>query len=205
MNNKQLLIFQPTIGAYRTDLYNIMSKYFDVSIYIEYKSSDYEIFDSEKTNNRLVTRPNLLKKFLKIGRRQLYRGYWDAIRTTKPNLVLVSEFGLDAISAIVYRALFRKRYKIVSICDDSYQMLSQNWDFSKAHKRLRKIVVPLIDDLILVEPSACEWYRKYYDKGLYFPIISDEERMRIEYRQALPKSLGYRNRYGLKGKFIICM
>lgn len=199
---KSLLIFQPTIGSYRVDLYNSLARKFRVNIFIEYNSSSFEIFDANEVNDSLSIPPRLLKKLFKFVGRQIYSGYWKAISDTNPDIVIVSEFGIDAIAAIIYRFIYRKKYKIVSLCDDSYHMLSNNWDFSKFHKYMRKILVPNIDDIILVEPDSRAWYKKHYGKGYYFPIISNEDNIRKKYCNALSLSNKYVQDYKLDSKIV---
>lgn len=201
-DSKKILIFQPTIGAYRIDLFNTLSKHFNLNIYIEYSQSDFEIYNPELSKN-LLCKPNILKKNLKLINRQLYKGYWSAIKKSKPDIVLVSEFGFNAIASIIYRIFTKKRYKIISLCDDSFYMLSTGKNFSRIHKFIRGLITPFLDNLILVEPDACEWYKKRYHKGIYFPIVSDEIRMRREYTDSLNKSDEYIRQYQLEGKKII--
>lgn len=199
---KKMLIFQPTIGSYRVDLYNYLSTRFDVKIYLEYFQSDFEIYDSSESSRILSIKPHLLNKLIKLGNRQLYKGYWHAIKSTNPDVILVSEFGVDAVASILYKWIFRKKYKIISLCDDSYHMLSSNWDFSMFHKITRKLLVPTLDDIIVVEPEARDWYKKLNAKGYYFPIISNEDRIRKNYEKALPKSREYIRKYELGDKVV---
>lgn len=197
---KRILIFQPSIGIYRTDIFNKIAGIFETKIYVEYLRSDFEIYDSAV--ELLNGKPNVLSKLIRIGSRQLYSGYWTAIREYSPDIILVSEFGVDAFAAILYKTLFRKDYKVVSLCDDSYQMLIDGADFSRFHKVMRKVISPLLDDIILVEPSAKDWYKAHYRKGIWFPIVSDEVRLRELYEKALPVSREYVRKYSLEGKIV---
>lgn len=199
---KKLLIFQPSIGSYRVDFYNLLASRFRVEIYVEYLQSAFEIYDASSVASALEVKPHVLPKGIRLGGRQLYRGYWKAIREFRPDIVLVSEFGLDAVAAVLYRKLHRGKFRIVSMCDDSYRMLADGWDFSAFHKYMRKVVVPLIDGLILVEPDAAAWYRQHYGKGYSFPIISDEKKCAAAYEKALPVAREYISRYGLDGKCV---
>lgn len=201
-NKKKLLIFQPAIGSYRVDYFNKLSNIFSTSIFIEQIIHDSTIYDAIESINKLCITPILLRKFIKIGKRQLFLGYYNALKNIQPDIVIVSEFGLGAISAIIYRVLHKKKLKILSLCDDSFHMLSSNWNFSKFHKIARKIIVPLIDDIILAEPEAKEWYQRHYNKGIFFPIVSDEARVRKEYEKALPISREYVKTFDLEGKTV---
>ena len=202
-NKLRLLIFHPTIAPYRIDLFNRLSKEFETKICLSYRNLRDQKFDNyDKLIEKLEFKPHYLKKFLTIRNRVLCRGYWKEISKYDPDIVIVSEFGLDALSAISYRFLFRKKYKIVSICDDSYNMLNADNDFSTVHRSLRKKVVPRIDELILVEPKSAEWYRHNYPKGICFPIVAEDNRVRDEYKAALCKSQKYIDQYTLAGKHL---
>ncbi len=201
-NKKRLLVFQPTIGVYRIDLFNSLIKNFDVNISIEYLSSEFEIFDSSKTEELLNIKPQLLNKFFKLRSRQFYRGYWNTIKNFNPDIIFVSEFGIDALMAILYKKIFMKKYKIVSICDDSYHMLEYNCDFSKFHKITRKLLTPFLDELILVEPQARDWYRSHYGKGIFYPIIYEESSFRQRLNQALSVSNEYMNKFHLSNEIV---
>ena len=199
---QKILVFQPTIGTYRIDFFNMLAKCFDLKIYIEYDESAFEIYNPDLWKNLLLCHPNILQKSIKLKKRQLYKGYWSIIESYKPDIILVSEFGINAIASLAYKQLYRKKYKVISICDDSYDMLNNRRDFSKYHRILRKLIVPCLDNIILVEPESQRWYQEHYNKGIFFPIISDEARLRIEYEQALEISNKYITEYSLKGKKI---
>ena len=79
-------------------------------------------------------------------------------------------------------------------------MVAENNDFSKLHRMARKLIAPLLDDLILVEPKVTQWYREHYGKGICFPIIKPEEKARKEYERVLPMSQDTIKQYNLEGK-----
>lgn len=200
---KKILIFQPTIGSYRIDFVNALSKQFDVSVYIEDRIQPNTIFDVSELDEKLLIHPNKLKKIFKLKKRIFYGGYFKAIREWNPDIVLVSEFGVDAIMAIIYKTLFNKNYKIISICDDSYDMLANDADFTYIHKFMRRTITPFLDNLVLVEPKSVEWYQKKYGKGIYFPIISDENILRSRYEKSLMIADQYVKKYFLEDKKVI--
>lgn len=200
---KKLLIFHPTIAPYRIDFFNRLSRAFETRVCLSYRNLRSQKFDDyNRLIEKLEFKPHYLKRFLTIRNRVLCRGYWREISGFDPDIVMVSEFGTDALAALSYRFFHRKKYKIVSICDDSYNMLAADNDFSKAHRMFRKILAPHIDDLILVEPKAAEWYRRNYSKGICFPIVAEDSRIRAEYESALFEGQKYIDRYSLAGKHV---
>ena len=100
-------------------------------------------------------------------------------------MVIVPEFGVTTTSVIAFRLLFRKKFRIVSICDDCYDMLIHDNDFKRSHKIARKMISPLLDDLILPDNRAVSYYQQNYGKGIFFPIIYNDENLRKRYSQLL--------------------
>lgn len=198
--NKRLLIFHRVIAPYRISVFNDLSKAFDTRICLQYRNLLSQKFDYSKIEARLNFSPIYLKELFRIGNRVFNTGYWKHLKDFDPDIVIVSEFGIDCIFALLYKWFKRKKYKIISICDDSYNMVAEQNDFSHLHRILRQIIVPKIDDLILVEPKVTEWYLQYYGKGFYFPIIKDDDEARMEYARVLPMSRMTAEGYQLTGK-----
>ena len=204
MRKKRVLIFHPTIAPYRIDLFNYFYKSYTTRICLSYENLRDQTFDYSEISSKFLFKPVYLKHFITFKGRYLCKGYWHQIKEFNPDIVIVSEFGLDAIAAIIYRVILRKTYKIISICDDSIDMLESENDFSKVHRLLRKIIVPHIDDLILVQPESKEWYFYHYGKGVFFPIVADDKRIRhVLLNCILPTSVGINNQSLLNKKIIL--
>lgn len=182
---KKLLIFHPTIAAYRIDFFNDLYKAFETRICLRYRNLRSQKFDYEKIAAQFEFTPIYKNVDSKTGWRTFY---WKNLDDFNPDIVLVEEFSIGAIFVLLHRFIKRKKYKIISICDDSYNMVTENNDFSKAHKYARKIITPLIDSLILVEPNVTKWYNKNYKKGYCFPIIKSDEKARNDYKRLIPLS-----------------
>lgn len=200
---KKILIFHPTIAPYRIDLFNSLHKEFNIRVCLAYENLRDQKFNYDWIYNKFLFKPIYLSHLATIRNRYLCGGYWRHIKEFNPDIVIVSEFGLDAIATVCYKKLFRKKFEIISICDDSFDMLVSDDDFSKAHKYLRKILVPHLSNLILVQPESRKWYLENYNKGIFFPIIADDGRIRAEYKKALDKSNGLIDRYSLINKKVI--
>ena len=89
------------------------------------------------------------------------------------------------------------------MCDDSYDMIVNNKDFSLMHNIARRIITPFLDDIILVDKKAVEWYQKKYSKGIWLPIIMNESYMEHKYIKILPISNAINKKYHLEGKRVI--
>ena len=95
------------------------------------------------------------------------------------------------------------KFKVISMCDDSYNMVANKDDFSKIHRIARNFVVPKLDDLLLVDKRVVDWYQQHYSKGIWLPIIRDEKKEIEEYKKVLPISNELNARFNLKGKKVL--
>lgn len=118
------------------------------------------------------------------------------VKAEKPERVFVSEFSLTALRMLLIRRLLRQSFRIVSVCDDSPDMIRGN-DFSRLHRLARHWVPRWVDDLILANPESLAWYRSRFGKGLYMPILSDERLLRQDYAAALERGRRLRDEYRL--------
>lgn len=199
-SKKKILAFHPSIAPYRIDLFNTLHEAFDTRICLSMRNLRSQKFDYEKIEAQFEFVPIYLKKRFTIKNRIICKGYWEQIKKHDPDIVICSEFGIDAIAAVLYKKLYNKKYKVVSVCDDSYDMIVNDKDFSTIHKFLRKYFVPKLDELILLDKDTTNWYNKHFHKGYYFPIVCDDERQRRHYEEALTLANQYIDRYQLGGK-----
>ena len=197
---KKLLIFHPTIAPYRIDFFNDLYHEFDTRVCLQYWNLRDQTFDYEKIYAQFAFEPYYLKEIVKLGARSLWGGFWKHLDEFNPDIVLVGEFNMTALMVLAHRFLKRKKYKVVSICDDSYNMVAEDNDFSRFHRIARRLVAPRLDDLILVEPKVTQWYKEHYGKGICFPIIKPEDKAREEYARVLPMSREVMTQHGLEGK-----
>ena len=191
--NKKLLIFHPTIAPYRIDFFNDLYKAFETRVCLEYRNLKDQKFDYDKIEAQFAFKPVYLEN-------NENDGIWYHIDDFKPDIVLVSEYGKIALKVILHKFLKCKKYKIISMCDDSYNMAAEGNEFSFKHKIARSIIAPLLNDIVLVDSRATEWYKEHYGKGLYFPIIKPDEKTRKYYANLLEKSEDECKNLCLKGK-----
>lgn len=189
------------LAPYRIDLYNHLYTHFKCDIYFQYKEMIMQKFDMESMYNQCCYEPHFLK-CRKVGERNIVCGLRKLIKQNQPNYIFVPEFSILTIQILLIKFLFNYKYKVISICDDSYDMLMGN-DFSMLHRLARKIITPLLDNLFCVDNKAYEWYRKHYGKGTWMPIISDENRVRKIYSNLLPLSEKLNKEYNLLGCKVI--
>ncbi len=196
----KLLIFHPTIAPYRIDLFNDLSKAFQTRICLRYWNLRDQTFDYQKIYTRFQFRPVYLKELFRFRGRSFSWGYWKQLDDYQPDLVLTEEFGLGTIRVLLHRYWKRKKYKVVTLCDDSYDMIVGKNDFSWWHRMARRYIAPRLDDIIVVNPQVRDWYQEHYGKGYFLPIIQEEGYARMRYRKVLERVHVLQQRYSLDRK-----
>lgn len=199
---KNLLVFHPVIAPYRIDLFNLLTQLYNTEICLFWRNLKDQTFDYVKIEEQFDFKPSYIVKE-EIGFLKWMKTIWMKLNTSHPDIVLGSEFGISTIIIILHKIITRSHYKIIIINDDSYEMLVNNKQFTKRHARAVKAMMPLIDDVINVEPRVVAYNQKKYHKGIYFPIISDDVIGRERLERVLPISQKYMNKYHLEGKKVL--
>ena len=202
MHSQKLLIFHPIIAPYRIDFFNNFSKYFDAEICLYWRNLRDQKFDYKKIEEQLTFKPTWIIKE-ELGIFSWLIQLWKKLSLRKNDIVIVSEFGLATITTIFHKLITRSKYKIISIVDDSYNMVAENNQFSWKHKWATKVLMPFMNNVINVEPRVTEYYQQKYGKGVYMPIIVDENKARERLLRILPISQKYVEKYNLEGKKIL--
>lgn len=200
---KKLLVFHPIIAPYRIDLFNTLSQNYDMKFCMFHRNMIDQKFDYSKISSQFLFTPIILDEFYKLPLLKIRKHIISTIKEFNPDIVLVPECGYVSIIVTLYKKLFNKHYKVISIIDDSYDMLTNNNQFSKKHEWAEKVLIPLFDNIINVEPRVVSFFQKKYKKGIYFPIIQDERKIRSIYNRVLTISEKYIDQYQLKDKKVI--
>ena len=198
------LFIRTSLAPYRVDIYNILHDKLNCKMCFYWSSDSSQKFDEKGMKDQCHFVPYVLKG-IKIGRssRKICTEIWKLLKENNPNIVIVPEFQISTIQVLLYRFLFRKKFKVISMCDDSFDMVTNDNDFTWIHKLARKLIVPFLDDLLLVDSRVVEWYRKKYKKGIWLPIIRNEKNEIPLYEKSLPLSTKYIQTFGLKEKKIL--
>ena len=193
------LYFGISLATYRIDYYNFLYEHCDFEIILPLVNPD---FCNQEKMERECRFPIVRADIVKIGHRYVVKGLNDFLKKYTPEVVIVPEFSLNAIQLLVYRKLFSYKYKVISQCDDSLDMIKGN-DFSLYHRISRKYLPRLFDSLILVNPRVRDWYQSYFGKGVWFPIIADEVNLRRKLQNVLGRSAELKADYGLENTKVI--
>lgn len=200
---KKLVVFHPILAPYRVDFFNTLSKSYNMDFYMFKRNLSSQKFNYENITKQLLFSPRILDKYYNLLFLKLRKGIISAIKSANPDIVFVSECGIETIIVIIYKLLFHKKYKIISIIDDSYDMLKNNNQISLKHRYAEKVVIPYCNNIINVEPKVVAYFKERYNKGIYFPIIRDENKLRNIYNKVLPISEEYIKTYNLHNKKVL--
>ena len=201
MNN---LLFRTSLAPYRIDTYNALNAKLNCQFFFYWKEDDSQKMDMNQLEKSCIFTPHFLNG-IKLGRssRKICIGIWSIIRKNNPKVIIVPEFQIIVIQILIYKYLFRKKFKIISMCDDSIDMIKNKNDFTLIHKLARKCITPLLDDILLISPQVVNWYQTHYKKGIWLPIIRNEESEAQLYAKALPISNDINKKFNLINKKIL--
>ena len=170
-------------ATYRVDLCNVLAERLDCDIYhyVPVENEEDVLRGARFVNHRLET-GRLFGKVVPKG----LKGLLD---TLQPSLVFVQEFSLVTIGLLWLRK--RYGYRVISICDDSMDMIEAH-DFGWMHRLARRVVPRWLDNLVVHSEAVQAWYAAHFGKGLFMPIIADERRIRPALARVLPLAQQFR-------------
>lgn len=200
MNKPRLLIFHPTIAPYRIDFFNDLYEAFDARVCLQFWNLRDQQFDYQRIADQFEFEPAYLPEGGVVSRCQAIIRH---IKEFKPDVVLTFEYGMATIVALATRGVFERRFAVVVLTDDSYDMVSGKNDFTLRHRMARNLMARKVDEIVVASPDVERWYKRRYGKGIYFPIIVDEDKAVSRYTRILPKSREYVQKYGLAGKEVL--
>ena len=198
------IFIRTTIAPYRIDIYNALHERLNMTMCFYNRIGKAQRFDMDMIESLCSFKPKYLSGItLRSHNRKICFGLWKMLRKEKPEIVIVPEFQISAMQVLIYRWLTRSKFKVVSMTDDSYDMISNDNDFTKLHKWLRGHMAKYLDDFIVVTPHVENWYQKQYGKGIWMPIILNDKKTFTYYESLLPRSREYIQQFGLKGKKVL--
>lgn len=202
MQKKKLLVLHPIIGPYRIDFFNALAEQYELKCCLFMHKFPTINYDFSKIEGQLVFKPIYLDVYhiTKLG---IPKGFFKIVEEFKPDYVMLSECSIRPLLVHIYKFLFRKKFKTITLIDDSYDMAVKGHHFSKVHEWAEKIMIPMSNEIITVEPRVNAFFQKKYGKGIYFPIVANEKRLRAQYEDALPLSRKYKTDYNLESKRVL--
>ena len=199
------LFFRTSIAPYRIDTYNALHERLGCMMCFYHTFDSSQKLNEEGMRKECKFTPRYLKgiTFGSGETRKFCTEVWTLLRSNKPNVVIVPEYQLLTIQVLLYKFIFRKKFKVISMCDDSFDMVNNDNDFTIIHKWARKLIAPLVDNMLLVDSRVRDWYQEHYKKGIWLPIVRDEKKEIPNYERSLPISKKYKERFNLAGRKVL--
>lgn len=197
---KHNLFLGIVISPYRVDLCNYLYEHDDCDMYHLHRRLEDACFSDEYCDGLCRFERKYLETRTWMGRKVIRLSCLRRLlKEHRPDRVYVPELSLTALLVLFLRWLTRGRYQVISVCDDNPDMLGGR-DLSRFHTLARRYMPGWLDNLILTNPETVRWYRDHFGKGVFFPIIADEKRLRAEMEAALPVSRRWQDQLGLQNK-----
>ena len=199
------LFFMNLITSYSIDTYNAFHEMLGCMMCFYHTFDSSQKLNEEGMRKECKFTPRYLKgiTFGSGETRKFCTEVWTLLRSNKPNVVIVPEYQLLTIQVLLYKFIFRKKFKVISMCDDSFDMVNNDHDFTIIHKWARKLFAPLVDDMLLVDSRVRDWYQEHYKKGIWLPIVRDEKKEIPNYERSLPISKKYKEQFNLAGRKVL--
>lgn len=198
------IFIRTNIAPYRVDTYNALHERLGMVMCFYSREGKAQRFDINQLEKDCLFRPVYFRGItIKSHNRKWCFGLWRMLRKEKPKVVIVPEFQISAMQVLLYRWLTYRKYKVVSMTDDSYDMIANHNDFTKLHGWLRTHIAKYIDDFIVVTPEVEQWYQQNFHKGVWLPIIMNDVKAVANYERLLPISREYVEHYGLSEKKVL--
>ena len=196
------VLFYGYLAPYRIDIYNAFHEKLGFEIYFYWKRDLSQNHDMKQLENQCSFIPHFTKG-ISYKRRKLNIDTWHILKKEKPSIVIVPEFKFLSLMVLLYRWLFRSKFKVIALCDDSYDMVSNEHEFTRVHRWARSVIAPWVDNIILVDSMVVNWYREKFHKGIWLPLIRDEKKELPLYEKAKYETRNLINKYSIEGKKVL--
>jgi glycosyltransferase involved in cell wall biosynthesis len=188
---KKLLIFHSALAPYRLDFFNKLAENFDCTVVFLSRNNRNQNFDQGVLLSQAKFKYSYLDKKIVIKGRDLNLGYWRQLKKYQPDIVIGGEYGLPVIMPYIFKFFSKKKFKLLTICDDSLDIATNCLGIRKF---MRDLLVPRLDNIIVLSELVASWYQENYSlkkSPIIFSLIRDEKK----YREKLSGVLGISNRY----------
>ncbi|MBQ0150005.1 MAG: glycosyltransferase [Bacteroidales bacterium] len=199
----RLLMFHPALLPYRVDFFNRLAEDFDAHVVFLSRNNRNQGFDQDSLRTKCTFEPEYLDHKLVIGDRDINTGYLKKIRQTQPDIVFGSEYGLSVLVPLMLKKLFRFRYRLWTMCDDSLDIASS---CGGLRRLLRGFVLKNCDGVLFISQDVAQWYSEHLKSSAQYavlPIVREDAAFRKEMTSAIPTAERYLDEYGLRGHKVV--
>ena len=199
----KVLILHPSLAPYRIDFFNKIHKMSDASIYFSYRNVPYLKYNQEHILSQLQFVPHYLDKGFEFRNRPIRFGIIKLLSRRNFDVVITSEFSHSTIVAYLYKVIFRKKYRLYTISDDS---IFSSMKRTGIRAFLRTTISKNIDGVIYTSKEVGLYNKTQISekiKVLELPIIHDDIVFRKKLSNSLNCSLDNIIKYNLEQKKIV--
>ena len=210
MKKKKLLLFQSKIMPYRVDMFNFLAKNFNAKFIFFNKKLEskevrkYGLIQPKNYEKKLNMNKQYLLNGLSLFNKDIFRfGIFKNLRSFDPDIVITYEYSLSTISSIIFKKIFKRKYKIFVMTDENIYSFNKRKGFRYL---VLLIIIKLIDGMILANKNVKSKFIKITNNKfsfLYNPIIQDEKKFRIELKKSVKLSKKNFYKYKLDKKKIV--
>jgi glycosyltransferase involved in cell wall biosynthesis len=202
-SKKKILIFHPALAPYRIDLFNSINENFEAEFYFFNRNLLNQKFDQENLQKLIGFECKYLDRGFNLRNRSFRFGLRKIIKECQPDIVICPEYNLVNLVAIVHRFFSKRKYKIITICDDNVKIAKS---IPLIKKLIRNFFLKHLDYVILTHQDIIDWYKSNLSPKselLLFPIIRNEVLFFKQLRSSIPISEEYRSKYDLENKKVL--
>lgn len=189
--------FFESITPYWVDMHNFISD--QMKFHVIYIHKEFQTYDTNSLNTKLNFQPEYID--VRNKNAFCFKQLYNIVKKYRPRNIITIEFSLLTLQLLLLRLIFRFDYKLIVRTDDSMDLIRNA--FTIKNKLAKSLLSSYVDNFILCDYEAYNYYNKLYGKGVYFPIVRDEAIMRNSLSKSLDMSSKYLNAYNLNNKHVI--
>lgn len=197
---KKLLVFHPALAPYRVDFLNALNNAFDATFYFSNDNVKDQKFDQQLLRSQCNFKFRLLEKGMELNGRSFRKGVFKLLRKHQPDIVICSEYSQITLMVLVMKLLFKLKFKLYTISDDSVDLSVKRKD---ARKWIRNKVSYAVDGVILPGELVCNWYHRHVNSKtrlFSLPIVHENNVFRAKLEHVLADATLKRSEFKLQDK-----
>ena len=153
----KVICFHPALAPYRLGFFNLMSERIDFKLVLLQANVNVQKFDQGKLLMKLLPQYEYLDSGFCMFGRNIRFGYLKIIEREDPNIVIGYESSYTTLVLMLYRFIFRRKLKVWTMMDDSYDLIIRRKGFRRI---IRNLVLKHIDLVIVPSKESIKAFGK---------------------------------------------
>lgn len=193
----RVLIFHPALAPYRVDFFNELGKRVNLRIVFLTRNNANQAFNQNELLKGATYSFGYLDRHHTIFKRNINFGYSEELSNFKPDVVICNEFGMSLWVGYFFKLVQGKKYKLLTICDDSEDVFNKRRGLRKA---VTRFFTRHIAGIVCINPKVAEYYKLMGAKETsFFPIIYKNSLFYERLKLSVPITNDYIKRFNLQG------